>query len=328
MAVRAFRPLSLPDSKLLQAKSWLVNVNVCNNLEGSSAANHLGFSYSAWWTTSSKRFLGICEQPQATTISAPTNHLPQRQKMSAPASSTPSPIPSPTGAGSTSGGSRIALFLGLSAVGGLLLLCSIFFLWRRHVQNRPGYQDRRIQREDGFSLVPYRLRKFLGTNNFGREGKVGDIEEQRPHRNSIEQASGIQNVRISATDAPALNEHAAIERQGGGVRLPLNPLRTSGDTSPVQRPTEDAIQRPSLPAFRPSHEILPPRLCKTYLWQSDEDTRKGHANNSPLSLEYPDSPVHEKRNGWDATLERNFARSIPLAKVSGNEQFLEGGESG
>ncbi|KAJ3151748.1 hypothetical protein HDU89_001796 [Geranomyces variabilis] len=155
---------------------------------------------------------------------------------------------------------HIALILGLCSVFGLALLLASFFGWRNWVRRRPGYARRKQQRTKGFStVVVTRVKHFWNDSLLRSIGRRG---------------GATQHSTCLADKSPHDDS---------------NPVKTS-------RLTDIAVQPPQ-PCFRPSSDLLPPRLVRTYTWQ-EADTNS-QAN---MPLPHMDGEEHmllPLRHGWD-----------------------------
>ncbi|KAI9102641.1 hypothetical protein DFS34DRAFT_591272 [Phlyctochytrium arcticum] len=56
--------------------------------------------------------------------------------------------------------SNLAKIIGLTSVFALAILIGAFFIWRRRVRSRPGYENRKIQRKRGMSVVACHIQRF------------------------------------------------------------------------------------------------------------------------------------------------------------------------
>ncbi|KAJ3178998.1 hypothetical protein HDU87_003268 [Geranomyces variabilis] len=221
-----------------------------------------------------------------------------------PAPQPPQPPPlladASSSAGQTQSITYIAPILGICSVLGLFAILLAFFLWRRHVRRRPGYSQRSFQRKHGFSVVACRIRQMWGVPDHsdhhlsdeltppahnGEAPRHGAIDTSsssstpemaaattRPHSGS----SSPRSARKSPSQLPLVNTTTAAAAGAGAHRLSANSLASLG--SPPSSPSSPiAAVRPSGPCFRPSSEMLPTRLCKTYVWQQEP---------SPLAYEH------------------------------------------
>ncbi|KAI8919934.1 hypothetical protein DFJ77DRAFT_220927 [Powellomyces hirtus] len=263
-----------------------------------------------------------------------------------PPETTPVPVPIEQPASDDSGNSsisQIALILGLSSVFGLFVLLVLFFLWRKHVRGRPGFEERKLQRKQGISVIACRIRTTLGSvvNTLGRShhhestGHLahgsgsqqghghrhdqGDTESQHDileakdcvrKSNSRTPLTGLlsddtYDPSVVEDSKPRPVSSTEINTSGRGEsRIGIDTIQLSNQPhAPKLSNQLPALKRPSGPCFRPSSDMLPPRLCKTYVWQPEP---------SPLSPRHPDleseslsSPTSEERSsksfrlGWD-----------------------------
>ncbi|KAJ3145541.1 hypothetical protein HDU89_007038 [Geranomyces variabilis] len=244
----------------------------------------------------------------------------------------PPPPPAPLAEASSSAGqtqsiSYIAPILGICSVLGLFAILLAFFLWRRHVRRRPGYSQRRFQRKHGFSVVACRIRQMWGVPDHSDEDLSDELtpppssapphptafsspsapemaSASRPHSGS----SSPRSARKSPSQLPLVNTAAAAA--ASAHRTSANSLASLGSPS-----SPSAAVRPSGPCFRPSSEMLPTRLCKTYVWQQepsplayeqgdDDDDHDGHENLACPTIPTT-RPAEEVRSaksirmGWD-----------------------------
>ncbi|KAI8921072.1 hypothetical protein DFJ77DRAFT_147972 [Powellomyces hirtus] len=138
--------------------------------------------------------------------------------------------------------SRIALILGLCSVFGLALLIFSFFAWRKWIRGRPGYERRKMQRKKGVSTVVADRFKHLWTDSLKRS------------QNSLKRSWG-----RAPSNHPTHDTNSPSSQDNG----------SDGDQLKSMHHQSIAIQPPR-PCFRPSTDVLPPRLCKTYTWQETE----------------------------------------------------------
>ncbi|KAJ3177119.1 hypothetical protein HDU87_004611 [Geranomyces variabilis] len=166
--------------------------------------------------------------------------------------------------GSSASIAHIALILGLCSVFGLVFLLAAFFGWRNWVRKRPGYARRKEQRTKGFSTVVVRRVKHFWNDSLLR---------------SIGRRGAMQHSTYLAEESP-------VDRGDDDS----DPIKTS-------RLTDIAVQPPQ-PCFRPSSDLLPPRLVRTYTWQEAETSSQ-----SNLPLAHLDGEEHMllplRQGGWD-----------------------------
>ncbi|KAI8586802.1 hypothetical protein BDZ88DRAFT_427762 [Geranomyces variabilis] len=238
-------------------------------------------------------------------------------------------------AGQTQSISYIAPILGICSVLGLFAILLAFFLWRRHVRRRPGYSQRRFQRKHGFSVVACRIRQMWGVPDHSDEDLSDELtpppsssapphptafsspstpemsSTSRPHSGS---SSSPRSARKSPSQLPLVNTAAAA------AAASAHHHRTSANSPAAlgSPPSPSAAVRPSGPCFRPSSEMLPTRLCKTYVWQQEpsplayeqqgddnDDDDDGHENLACPTIPTTTRPAEEVRSaksirmGWD-----------------------------
>ncbi|KAJ3169938.1 hypothetical protein HDU88_000580 [Geranomyces variabilis] len=208
-------------------------------------------------------------------------------------------------AGQTQSISYIAPILGICSVLGLFAILLAFFLWRRHVRRRPGYSQRRFQRKHGFSVVACRIRQMWGVPDHSDQDLSDELtpppssapphptafsspsapemaSTSRPHSGS----SSPRSARKSPSQLPLVNTAgAAAAAATSAHRTSANSLASLGSPH-----SPSAAVRPSGPCFRPSSEMLPTRLCKTYVWQQEP---------SPLAYEQGDNDNDDDDDGHE-----------------------------
>ncbi|KAJ3016476.1 hypothetical protein HKX48_004016 [Thoreauomyces humboldtii] len=171
--------------------------------------------------------------------------------------------------------SEIALILGLSALIGVVALFLSFLAWRAHVRGRPGYEARRLQRKHGISAVSVRIRGALA-HSLGRHSHppadtaATAAEEPMPDLTTIVPVLGQEEEEEEAQQTQSQDSTFALNSAFSHPPLPDLEAAVEPCTVPVVVDHRALPQRPSRPCFRTSSDVLPPRLCKTYVWQQDE----------------------------------------------------------
>ncbi|KAI8826054.1 uncharacterized protein EV422DRAFT_563866 [Fimicolochytrium jonesii] len=191
------------------------------------------------------------------------------------------------------GGSYIALIMGLCAVFGLIFLLTGFFTWRWIVRNRPGYKERKMQRKHGISVIAYRIRRFYEnvdqklhslTRGHSRSNSAASTHNNAAHDdpNKSHVDLDVESLRVAKDDirmSPQISHPALqVRSQSPPPPSPTHSISPSARAShedledPHPLPLGTKPVRPAAPCFRPSEDrtILPPRLCKTYVWQSQD----------------------------------------------------------
>ncbi|KAJ3018961.1 hypothetical protein HKX48_002512 [Thoreauomyces humboldtii] len=160
--------------------------------------------------------------------------------------------------------SYVALILGLCAAFGLGALIVGWIMWRRRVRARPDFERRKIQRTRGMSAITGRARRTW------HEG-VDTIHASLSRGGSRVKFS-LPRHNAPATDAPPLD--------GSDPRKAIS--------TPARMPR---------PCFRPSTDVLPPKLCRTFTWQDESEILT--EDPEPPSFTAPPSPIYPDREGLD-----------------------------
>ncbi|KAI8998225.1 hypothetical protein BC832DRAFT_565870 [Gaertneriomyces semiglobifer] len=165
--------------------------------------------------------------------------------------------------------SHIYVIIGLSSLAALVILISAWTWWKCHVRKRPGYQDRKYQRKLGVSVVRCKM--------------------QRMWRDSL------QRMERRPSDDAENHRHVAMSPEDNEAQLPS----PSSFQSSMRLPSQQSSNFPGHGCFRPSSDILPPTLCRTYTWQDKPRVPRPPSETGMDIRQENANPFSDPTAGWD-----------------------------